>query len=274
MSRQVKIALGQNDCELGNLSANLEKIERYIKEAAAKGANIICFPELGTTGYRQDLLGDKLWELAEPIQGPTTSRIGALAKKLGIYVILPMIEKGTMPGIVHNSVVLIDKSGLVQGVYRKNHAYSTEGHYFTAGNSYPVFETEFGKIGIMICYDMGFPETARILTLQGAEIIFVPSAWCQEDEDIWDINIPCRALENRVFLAAVNRVGQEGEELVMHGKSKIVDTRGKTLVEAARFHEDLIFATVDLDDLAAVRHQIPYLKDRKPHTYELMTQRS
>ncbi|MEA4901644.1 nitrilase-related carbon-nitrogen hydrolase [Desulfitobacterium sp.] len=273
MSRQVTIALGQNDCELGNLSANLEKVERYIKKASSKGADIICFPELGTTGYRQDLLGDKLWELAEPIPGPTTARIGLLAQKLGIYVILPMIEKGTMPGIVHNSAVLINKHGFVQGVYRKSHAYSTEGHYFTAGNSYPVFETEFGKIGIMICYDMGFPETARALTLQGAEIIFVPSAWCQEDEDIWDINIPCRALENRVFLAAVNRVGREGEDLVMHGKSKIVDPRGKTLVEAARFQEDLIFAQIDLDILVSARHQIPYLKDRKPYTYELLTKR-
>lgn len=274
MSRQVTIALGQIDCQLGNLSTNLDKIEHYIREAASQGTHIICFPELGTTGYRQDLLGDKLWELAEPIPGPTTSRIAAMAQELGVYVILPMIEKGKMPGIVYNSAAFIGKDGTVQGAYRKVHAYSTEGHYFTAGNTYPVFNTEFGKIGIMICYDMGFPETARMLTLQGAEIIFVPSAWCQEDEDIWDINIPCRALENRVFVAAVNRVGQEGEDLVMHGKSKIADTRGKTLVEAARFQEDLIFATVDLDDLVPARHQIPYLKDRKPHTYDLMTKLS
>lgn len=272
MSRQVTIACGQMDCELGNLNANLNKIEHAIEEAASQGANIVCFPELSTTGYRQDLLGDKLWELAEPIPGPTTSRMGALAKKLGVYVILPMIEKGTIEGIVHNSAVLISKDGSVQGVYRKNHAYSTEGHYFTAGNSYPVFQTEFGKIGMMICYDMGFPEVARALTLQGAEIIFVPSAWCQEDEDIWDINIPCRALENRVFVVAVNRVGQEGDELTMHGKSKIVDPRGKTLVQAERFQEDLILTTVDLDDLISARHQIPYLKDRKPYTYGLLSQ--
>ncbi|OLN32012.1 nitrilase-related carbon-nitrogen hydrolase [Desulfosporosinus metallidurans] len=273
MSRNVTIALAQTDSVLGDVTASCAKAEALIRKAASQGAQIVCLPELCTTGYRQDLLGDKLWELAEPVEptpGPTVTHFSSLAKELGLYIILPMIEQGTMPGIVHNSAVFINKNGTVQGVFRKVHAFATERYYFTDGNSYPVFETEFGKVGIMICYDMGFPEVARVLTLQGAEIIFAPSAWCQEDEDVWDINIPARALENRVFLAAVNRVGSE-EDLVMHGKSKVVDTRGRTLVEAARFQEDLVCATVDLNTLRQARHQTPYLKDRKPHTYELIT---
>lgn len=274
MSREVTIALAQMDSVLGDVAANCAKAEVLIRQAASQGAQIIALPELCTTGYRQDLLGDKLWELSEPIAstpGPTIIHFCSIAKELGIYIILPLIEQGTMPGIIHNSAVFIDKGGTVQGVFRKVHAYATERYYFTDENAYPVFETEFGKIGIMICYDMGFPEVARILTLKGAEILFAPSAWCQEDEDIWDINIPARALENCVFFAAVNRVGRE-KDLVMHGKSKIVDTRGKTLVEAARFQEDLILATVDLNSLIPARHQIPYLKDRKPHTYSLIIQ--
>jgi len=237
-----------------SVPASCAKAEALIRKAASQGAQIVCLPEPIT-----------------PTPGPTITHFSALAKELGIYIILPMIEQGSIPGIIHNSAAFIDKKGSVQGVFRKVHAFATERYYFTAGNSYPVFNTEFGKVGIMICYDMGFPEVARILTLQGAEILFAPSAWCQEDEDIWDINIPARAIENQVFVAAVNRVGSE-EDLVMHGKSKVVDTRGKTLVEAARYQEDLVLATVDLDTLLPARRQTPYLKDRKPHTYSQLTQ--
>jgi predicted amidohydrolase len=272
MTRQVTIALGQNDCVHGDVSANLTRIEGFMRDAAAAGADIISFPELGTTGYRQDMMGPRLYELAERPDGPSSQRIGALAAELGIWVILPFIEQDPMPGVVFNSVVLIGRDGKVHGTYRKNHAYSSEGHYFAPGNQMPVFDTDFGRIGIMICYDMGLPEVARILTLQGAEIIFVPSAWCQEDEDMWDINIPCRALENRLFVAAVNRVGSEGETLTMMGKSKIAGPRGETRAEAKRFAEELLVHTIDLDDVVRGRAEVPYLKSRKPTTYGLLTQ--
>lgn len=272
MTRPVSIALGQHDCVHGDVAANLATIEGLIRDAAADGADIICLPELGTTGYRQDLMGERLFDLAEPIDGPSSRRIGKLAAELGIWVILPLIEQGPMPGVVFNSVVLIGRDGRVHGSYRKNHAYHTEGHYFAAGNRMPVFDTDFGRIGIMICYDMGLPEVARILTLQGAEIIFVPSAWRQEDEDVWDINIACRALENRLFLAAVNRVGTEGRTLTMMGKSTIAGPRGETRVQATRFAPDLVIGTVDLDEVVRARTEIPYLRSRKPATYALLTQ--
>ncbi|MEG6523872.1 nitrilase-related carbon-nitrogen hydrolase [Desulfotomaculum sp. 1211_IL3151] len=271
MNRNVTIGLIQMDCVLGDVPANVATASDKIRQAAAKGAQIVCLPELCTTGYRPELLENRLWELTEPVPGPTTDIFCRLAKELGIYIILPMNEKGASTGLIHNAAVFIDKGGQVQGVFRKVHAYATERYYFTDGNHYPVFETEFGKVGVMICYDMGFPEVARILTLQGAEVIFAPSAWRQEDEDIWDINIAARALENRLFVAAVNRVGRE-EDVVMHGKSKIVSTRGKTLAEAARFEEDILVATVDLAELIQGRRETPYLKDRKPAGYGLITQ--
>ena len=165
------------DCVLAEVAANVAKAIERIRQAAAMGAQIICLPELCTTGYRPDLLEDKLWELTEPVPGPTTDVFSQLAKELGIYIILPMNEKGAVPGMIHNSAVFIDKDGEVQGVFRKAHAYATERYYFTDGNHYPVFQTEFGKVGVMICYDMGFPEVARILTLKGAELIFALSAW-------------------------------------------------------------------------------------------------
>lgn len=270
VSRQVTIGLVQIDLELGDIPTNVIKIEKSIREAVAKGAQIICLPELCTTGYRQDLLQERFWEVAESIPGTTTDKFCRLAKELGVYIILPMNEKGKMTGIQYNSAAFIDKTGQVQGVFRKVHAFSTECYYFTEGNEYPVFDTEYGKVGIMIGYDMGFPEVARILTLKGAEIIFVSSALQKEAEDIWDISISARAIENQVFLAAVNRVGSEGD-MVMHGKSKIVDAGGKILAEALRFEEDIAISTIDLDDLIITRRLIPYLKDRKPTTYGLIT---
>lgn len=271
MTRLARIALAQHDCVLGDKQANLAIVEDFVRRAADQGADLVCFPELGTSGYRQDLLADKLHMLAEPADGPSAQRIGRLAAEHGVWVVLPIIEASSVPGVVYNSVVLINRSGEVAGSYRKNHAYSTEGHYFAPGREMPVFDTDFGRIGIMICYDMGLPETARILTLQGAELILVPSAWCQEDEDIWDINIACRALENRCFLAAVNRVGSEGATLTMHGKSKIAGPRGETRAEGKRFVEDLVVATIDLDEIVPARVEIPYLRSRRPWSYGPLT---
>lgn len=271
MTREVTIALAQHDCVHGDKDANLATVEDYLRRAHDRGADLVVFPELGTTGYRQDMLGEKLYSLAEPIDGPSTARIGKLAAELGLWVVLPLIEASSVPGVVYNSVVLLNRAGQPVGSYRKNHAYATEGHYFAPGREMPVFDTDFGRLGIMICYDMGLPEVARILTLQGAELIVVPSAWCQEDEDIWDINIACRALENRCFLAAVNRVGSEGETLTMHGKSKIAGTRGETLAEGKRFEEDLVVGTVDLDEVVPARDEIPYLRSRRPWSYGLLS---
>lgn len=271
MSRPVTIALGQIDTVLGDKEANLHHIEHFLRKAAAQGADLVCFPELGTSGYRQDLLGPRLAELAESANGPSAQRIGRLAAELNLWVVLPIVERGSSADVLYNSVVLIDRHGEVAGTYRKNHAYANEGRYFYAGDELPVFATDFGTIGIMICYDMGLPEVARVLTLKGAELILVPAAWCREDADVWDINIAARALENGVFVAGANRVGTEGETLTMHGHSKVAGLRGETLAEGKLFVEDLVVATVDLEDLVQARIDRPYLRSRKPANYALLS---
>ncbi len=282
MERNVTIALAQNFCEMGDLERNLQDHVRMIREAGEKNADIVCFCELGGTGYRQDLLGQKLYDLAEdPADGPTIRTLGPIAKEQGMYVIAPVViadpegrvhEDGLAEGkpIVYNSVMLIDREGQLAGTYSKNHAFDTEQKYFALGDDMPVFDTDFGTIGIMICFDMGLPETARILALKGAEIIFVPSAWRIEDELMWDVNTQCRALENRVFLAAVNRVGREGDELLMFGKSKVVDYDGRVIAEAHRFREEVITTTVDLGKLEFARFEVPYIARRKPQNYDIL----
>ncbi len=281
--RLVTIALAQHDSVLGDFRVNLEKMKRTIRDAALQGSDIICFPELGTTGYRQDLLGEALYSFAEdPQEGPTFSELSPLAKELGIYIVAPIVIKdpeGRVHGqglaagkpVAYNAMILIDRSGEYMGVYAKNHAFDTEERYFALGNKMPVFDCDFGKIGVMICFDMGVVETARVLTLKGAELILVPSAWRVEDELMWDLNSACRALENRLYIAAVNRVGREGKELLMFGKSKVCDFDGRVVNEAHRFEEELLITTVDLAKVAPAQKEVPYLYRRKPQNYDIFT---
>lgn len=282
-SRPVTIALAQHDSIHGDFEANLKKMQSWIVDAHKKGADIICFPELGTTGYRQDMLGDKLYELAEdPQDGPTFHGLSSYAKSCNMYVVAPIVIKdpegqihheGLAKGkpIVYNAMVLIGRDGEYIGVYAKNHAFDTEERYFALGNKMPVFDLDFGKVGIMICFDMGVVETARVLSLKGAELLLAPSAWRVEDELMWDLNTACRALENRVYLAAVNRVGREGDELLMFGKSKVCDFDGRIVAEAHRFDEELLICTVNLAKVRPAQKEVPYLYRRKPQNYEIFT---
>lgn len=258
------IGLAQIDTQLGNKAANLIKIEHYCHEAAKKGAKLICFPELATTGYRPDLLKEQLWELSETNEGETSQLLSNLSLSLDITIICGFIERGTSTGQIYNSAGIWTPT--YKKVYRKVHAFGSEKLWFTGGNNYPIFDTSIGKIGILICYDLGFPEAARALTLQGAELLFVPSAWCIQDQDMWNINIACRALENTVYLAGVNRYGKE-QELYLFGGSKIAGPRGQTLVQGSTSKEELLLCKIDFNALANTRLQMPYLRDRRTDTY-------
>lgn len=171
-----------------------------------------------------------------------------------------------LPGVPFNSAVLIDREGNVAGVYDKQHLWALERFYFRGGNGTPVFQTDFGTIGIMICYDMGYPEVARMLALQGAQIVLGPSAWCEPDHDVWDINVPARALENTVFLCAVNRYGKE-QDLYMGGHSKVCDPRGRVIAELTDEGEGVLNVDIDLADVVSNRQTSPYLRDRRPELY-------
>lgn len=263
----VKIALVQFESIVNEPKANAEKACRQIREAASNGAKIICFPELFSTGYQLDMIGPKLHETAEKIDGNTITSIRKTARECSVYVIAPIALEREMKGVHYNTAVVIDDSGEILGEYDKHHPCFTEGCYFRAGEGFPVFETKYGKIGVIICYDIGFPEPARILTLKGAEIIFCPSAWRVQDEDIWDLNIPQRALENSVFLAAVNRWGHEGD-LYLFGGSKVADSRGRIIAKCKSEAEEIIYADCDLDSIHVERQEIGYLRNRRPDTYK------
>lgn len=270
----VKVALAQFDSELGHKQNNLQRMAGFCRQAAEQDARLICFPELATTGYRGDLLSTRLWDLSDSEGSDTYQLFSSLATELNITIVSGFAERGDYLGEVYNSVGVWNPGcDGISGVFRKVHAFGIEKQWFSSGNSYPVFDTPIGKIGIMICYDMGFPEVARILTLKGAELLLAPSAWCIQDSDMWDINTACRALENGSHLLAVNRWGQEGE-LRLFGGSKIVGPRGQLISEAGCDGEALLVGDVNFLVQAHTRLNVPYLRDRKPLSYELLVQNS
>ena len=186
-----EVYLSQNDGTLMTLSLIhiFVKAIPMIRQAGLDGSDMIMFPEMFTTGYELSIVGPRITELAEPVNGPTITALREAAKQAGVYVVAPIaLYHDDLPGVPFNSAVLIDREGNVAGVYDKQHLWALERFYFRGGNGTPVFQTDFGTIGIMICYDMGYPEVARMLALQGAQIVLCPSAWCEPDHDVWAVS--------------------------------------------------------------------------------------
>lgn len=271
MERQFKIALVQYQSVLGDLQKNADRAVEMVREAAAKGAKIVCFPEMFNTGYNFQLIGDGFHNCGETIDGHTITRLQKVAKECACYVIAPITLEKKVKGVFYNAAVVIDDEGVVLGDYSKHHLWAAERYYFHAGEDIPVFDTKYGKIGVMICYDAGFPETARVLTLKGAELIFMPSAWRIQDWDMWNLHIPQRALENTLYVAGVNRFGHE-DDLYMFGNSKVADWRGRIIAESKEEKEEIVYAEIDLDQLTKARLDIHYLKDRRPDSYKLLSE--
>lgn len=265
MSGKVKIALGQMAAKLGDVEYNVAKAKRFVAQAAEDGADIICLPELFATGYNMALLQQKMVSLSRTYYDYILEEISQSAGKHQIYVIAPVgVPKGSNE--VYNGALLFDRNGSCAGRYYKTHAFSLEKEYFAEGNNYQVFATDFGKIGILICYDIGFPEAARNLCLQGAEIIFVPAAWREQDQFAWELNIPSRALENQLFTVGVNRCGTEGD-LRFFGRSMICSPMGKVYIQVDCVTEGPVTYQIDLAEIAESRNHIGYLRDRKPEIY-------
>ena len=266
MNRPLRIGLVQMDAVLGDVNANLQRALGYVQTAAEQQVDILCFPELFSTGYNPALLGERYYSLAEPVTGATIQRLAQAAKENGLHIIAPIVLEKSMPGVVYNAAVLLSGDGEVLGSFSKVHLVLSERLYFRAGDELPVFETDFGKIGIMICYDSGFPELSRILALQGAEIAFAPSAFRRADKHMWDIYFKSRALENTFFVAATNRVGQEAD-LAFFGNANVHNPDGRPVAEAPEDEENLLVADVDLNEVQTLRGKIPFLRDRRPELY-------
>jgi predicted amidohydrolase len=246
----------QMDCVMGDKEKNLARAEQLITEAAAKHAKLIVLPELFNTAYRVE---EKDYELAEAIPGPTSRWMSELSQKYDVTLIGCILERGEGRGIVYDTSLITTKDGLI-GTYRKIHLWDQESRRFKRGDQLPVFELEWGKIGLQICYEIGFPEGARILALKGADIIVYPSAFGKPRFYAWNLATRSRALENGCFVIAPNRTGTEKQETVFGGKSRIVDPSGQILAEASSDNE-VITAEIDLNLVKEQRSKIPYLKD-------------
>lgn len=263
---QYKIALVQMDCSFGDREANIRKAERYVREAAGRGAALICLPEVFDAGYLGHRIPD-MKAMAEPLDGPTIKRMRALAAELKVHLLSPILcDVGD--GQAENTAVLMDDEGNIVGTYSKSHPVGDERVHLKRGNKYPVWDTKLGKIGILICYDVCFPETSRILALKGAQLILVPAAWRASSyfKEWWDLNLACRALDNLVYVAAVNRCGQSGDE-IFAGKSQFVDPVGRVIKSFGVYEEGILCHDIDLDQVAREREFNTVLKDRHPEDY-------
>jgi predicted amidohydrolase len=241
-SNQITVAGIQFDPKIGLVRENRVRILSLIDEVAAQGAKLIVFPECALSGYVFDDI-DEARMASERVPGPSTQAIAGTCKELGVYAIVGMLEDAGET--IYNSAVLCGPEGLV-GVYRKTHLPFLGVDMMTGPgpDPYRVFHTPIGRIGMLICYDLRFPEAARCLALEGADIIAVPTNWPQGADTAPDFVAPARAVENRVFVAAVNRAGEErGASFI--GKSQIVDPSGRRLAMAQTTDETIITATFD-----------------------------
>lgn len=281
MPRNVTLAATQFACSW-NLSENLEAAERVVRAAAGQGAQIILVQELFATPYFCITERPEYFEHALPMEGnPIIARFADLAKELGVVLPCSYFEKA---GQAHfNSVAMIDADGRIMGNYRKTHIPQGPGYeekyYFSPGDSgFKVWDTAFGRVGLGICWDQWFPETARSLALMGAEVLLYPTAIGSEppapgydSQPHWEMVMRGHAAANILPLVASNRVGTEvapeGVDVTFYGSSFISDHRGQLLAKAARAGEEVLTATVDLEAVAALRASWGLFRDRRPGLY-------
>jgi predicted amidohydrolase len=267
MDKKVKIGIVQFESKLGDVEFNINKAVGMIEELASQGADIVCLPELFATGYDLIELKDSILDLSVEYYEIIKKAMSESAKKNEIYLIAPFgeIKKGKTG--VYNSAFVFDEDGNCMGSYAKSHLWGMEKSFFEEGNNLPVFETRFGKIGILICYDAGFPEPSRVMCLKGAEILFYPAAWREEEEDVWELNIRQRALENVIFTCGVNRF-DPSNKTKLFGGSKISNPRGRIIHDLPRNEEATGVFEINLDEIGYYRNEINYLGDRKPFMYK------
>jgi N-carbamoylputrescine amidase len=266
--------------------ANLEKAIARVREAAGRGATLICLPELFRTLYIGQREDHDLFDLAEPVPGPSTETLGKLARELEVVIVASLFERRA-PGLYHNTAAVLDADGRVAGIYRKMHIPDDpsyyEKFYFTPGDlGFKAFDTAAGRIGTLVCWDQWYPEGARLTALQGAVILCYPTAigWHPAEKaqfgpqqlDAWRTIQRSHAIANGCYVAAVNRVGFErldgqGAGLEFWGHSFLADPFGVVLAEAAGDAEEILVAPLDLKRMEEVRRNWPFLRDRRVDAY-------
>lgn len=287
MARKIKSGLIQMSLSMTEGEGTIEQIKEsmiqkhipFIEEAGKKGVQVLCLQEIFNTPYFCPGQ-DKAWyESAEPMPGPTVIRMQEYAKKYGMVIIVPVYEK-EQPGVLYNTAAVIDADGTILGKYRKNHIPHTSGFwekfFFRPGNlGYPVFQTKYCKVGVYICYDRHFPEGARILGLNGAEIVYNPSATVTGlSQYLWKLEQPAHAAANGYFMGCINRVGTEKPWNIgkFYGSSYFVDPRGQIFAQASEDNDELLIAEFDLDMIEEVRATWQFFRDRRPESYNKITE--
>ncbi|ADB30821.1 Nitrilase/cyanide hydratase and apolipoprotein N- acyltransferase [Kribbella flavida DSM 17836] len=278
MAEIVRAALVQTSWT-GDQESMIKAHEEYARQAAAAGAEVICFQELFYGPYFCQLQDPKFYEYAESVPGPTVERFQALARELGLVMVLPVYEQ-EQPGVLYNTAAVVDADGKYLGKYRKTHIPQVKGFwekfYFRPGNlGYPVFDTAVGRIGVYICYDRHFPEGWRALGLAGAKIVFNPSATHRGlSSYLWQLEQPASAVANEYFIGAINRVGIESDygDNDFYGSSYFVDPEGKFVGDLGHDHDpELIVRDLDLGLLDTVRDRWQFYRDRRPDAYGDLT---
>ncbi len=265
----MSISIAQIDVTTSQPEENLRKGESFIAEAARRGSNVICLPEMWTTGFN--------WANNQQIaheHQDVISRIGEMARKYGIWIngsVLALNETGK----VSNTSILFDDQGRHAGLYRKTHLFTLlhEDEHMAPGESLTIVDTPWGKAGLAICYDIRFPELFRTYALKGVKFVFLPMAFPYPRLEHWKILVRARAIENQMFMIGVNQVGREdfGTDgwVTYFGDSVIIDPWGQTVVEAGEADEMLLTATIDTDRVDEIRAAMTVLHDRRPELYEL-----
>ncbi len=266
-------------------SANLALTLTRIRQAAAEGAQIICLQEMFNTVYFCQTVDAKNFDLAEAADGPTVTSVARLARELSVVVVVPFFERRA-PGVYHNTAAVIDADGSVLGIYRKMHIPEDPGfhekYYFTPGDlGYKVFQTRYGKVGVLICWDQWYPEAARLTAMKGADILFYPTAIGtlsteseaerNEYRDAWETIQRSHAVANGCYVASVNRVGTEGH-LTFWGSSFVAGPFGQWLARAGD-SEEILYADADFSAIETQRRTWPYFRDRRIDSYGAITNR-
>lgn len=279
---KVIVGMLQHAC-VPDREENMKTAERLIREAAAKGAKVICTQELFNGQYFCQIIDVTKYDWAEPIDGPTNKRISELAKELDVVIVSCYYEYA-MDGVYFNSAAVFDADGSLLGNYRKHHIPEgpqyIEKYYFTPGDSpYIVFKTKYGTFGVLICWDEWFPEPSRILALKGADFVFYPSAIGSEPDNpdldtsqSWVDAVKAHGIHNNMYICAVNRIGREDAAdgsgfMTFYGRSFVSDPWGKIITEGSRDKEEVIVAELDLDEIKRARNILQFHRDRRVDSY-------
>jgi len=246
----------------------------FIEAAGEQGVQMLCLQEIFNGPYFCPSQDARWYDATEPVPGPMTEALAVYAKKYEMVLIVPVYER-EQAGVYYNTAAVIDADGTYLGKYRKNHIPHTSGfwekYFFKPGNlGYPVFQTRYGRVGVYICYDRHFPEGARLLGLNGAEIVFNPSATVAGlSQYLWKLEQPAHAVANGFFMGCINRVGTEAPWNIgrFYGSSYFVNPRGEFLAEASEDKSELITAEMDLEQIEEVRRVWQFYRDRRPETY-------